>query len=150
MQNDFLIIVMMMWLNQLRVGSRCNRNRRIHNGLQCLNNEIYMQYINVLMLNQNKTNCFLTFPTISLGITFKTLNLTVLQRGLIGDIKIPALSAYNDVSFFDWSEGWGEMDWYVFVSLFVSVIFGNIMEIVSSDDDCSGHFSGNDNAPMNI
>lgn len=108
-----------------------------------------MQYINVLMLNQNKTNCFLTFPTISLGMTFKTLNLTVLQRGLICDMKIPALSANNDVSFFDWSKGWGEMDWYIFVSLFISVIFGDIVEIVSSDDDCSGHFGGNNNPPLN-
>ena len=32
---------------------------------------------------QNKTNCFLTFPIISLGMTFKTLNLTVLDKGLV-------------------------------------------------------------------
>lgn len=34
------------------------------------------------LLNQNKTNCFLTLPMISFGMTFKTLNLTVLDNGL--------------------------------------------------------------------
>ena len=30
----------------------------------------------------NKTNCFLTEPIIWFGVTFKTLNLTVFERGL--------------------------------------------------------------------
>ena len=29
------------------------------------------------------------------------------------------------------------------VSLFVSIVFGDVVEIISSDDDCSLHFSGN-------
>ena len=33
-------------------------------------------------LHQNNTNYFLTEPMISLGITFNTLNLTVLDKGL--------------------------------------------------------------------
>ena len=34
------------------------------------------------LIFQNNTNCFLTFPTISLGISLRALNLTVLLKGL--------------------------------------------------------------------
>ncbi len=33
-------------------------------------------------INQKSMNCFLTLPMTSWGMTFKTLKLTVLQRGL--------------------------------------------------------------------
>lgn len=35
-----------------------------------------------MQINQNNTNYFLTLPIISFGITFNTLNLTVLDNGL--------------------------------------------------------------------
>lgn len=37
---------------------------------------------NNMSLNQNNINCFLTLPTTSFGITFKTLKWTVFVRGL--------------------------------------------------------------------
>ena len=37
------------------------------------------------------------------------------------------------------------MNWCILMSLFESVVFSNHMEIISSDDDSSGHLSGNDN-----
>ena len=49
---------------------------------------IFLQRMNSIQfclnqsLPQNRVNCFLTFPTISLGITFRTLKWTVLVMGL--------------------------------------------------------------------
>ena len=38
---------------------------------------------NKIHFSHNYTKCFLTEPTISFGITFNTLNLTVLDKGLL-------------------------------------------------------------------
>lgn len=40
------------------------------------------------------------------------------------------------------------MNWCILMSLFESVVFSNHMEIISSDDDSSGHLSGNDNTSI--
>ncbi len=80
------------------------------------------------MIYQNNTNCFLTLPTISFGMTLRTLNLTVFDNGLFYFAKkIPALSNHHNVTFLDWSEGWRDVDWYISVSLLIPVVFGNIV-----------------------
>ena len=67
---------------------------------------------------------------ISLGMTFKTLNLTVLARGLARINKItrnkPALSNNNNIALLD-SEAWGNMASDITVSFFESIVFFNIM-----------------------
>ena len=50
-----------------------------------------------------------------------------------------AFTDNNDVTFLD-SESWWAVDWDVSVSFFVSIVFGNVMKVISSDDDGSLHF----------
>ncbi len=40
------------------------------------------------------------------------------------------------------------MNWDVSVSLFISVVLLDIVKIISSNDDGSVHFCGDDNTPM--
>ncbi len=50
-----------------------------------------------------------------------------------------AFSDDDDVSFFN-GESWRAVHWDVSVSFLVSVIFRNVVKIISSDDDGSLHF----------
>jgi len=50
-----------------------------------------------------------------------------------------ALTDNDDVSFLD-GESWWAVDWDVSVSFFVSVVFWNIVKVVSSDNDGPLHF----------
>ncbi len=54
--------------------------------------------------------------------------------------KRSALSNNNNITFFNWESRWA-VDWNISVSLLVSVIFGDVMEIVTSDNNRSLHFS---------
>ena len=45
------------------------------------------------------------------------------------------------------SEAWGAMSWEVVMSLFESIVFLDIMKVISSENDGSAHFSGKDNTP---
>lgn len=56
-----------------------------------------------------------------------------------------ALSDDGDIADLD-GEGRGTVGSEVSVSLLVSVIFGDVVEIVSSDDNGAVHFGGNDDA----
>ena len=56
--------------------------------------------------------------------------------------KRSALSNNNNITFFNWESRW-TVDWNISMSLFISVVFGNVMEIVTSDDNSSLHFSWN-------
>ena len=47
----------------------------------------------------------------------------------------------DNISFLDW-ESWWAMDWKISVSLFISIVFGNVVEIISSDNDGSLHLCG--------
>ena len=53
--------------------------------------------------------------------------------------KRSAFTNDNNISFFDW-ESWWAVNWNVSVSLFVSVVFWNVVKIISSDDNGSLHF----------
>ena len=50
-----------------------------------------------------------------------------------------ALTEDNMITFLQLSESWGDMNSDVLVSLLVSLVFWNEVEVVSSDDDCSLH-----------
>ena len=45
----------------------------------------------------------------------------------------------NDVTFLDW-ESWRAVDWDVSVSFFISIVFWNVVKIISSDNNSSLHF----------
>ena len=42
------------------------------------------------------------------------------------------------------------MSWDVSMSFFISIVFGDIVQIISSDDNCSLHFSWNNNALQDL
>lgn len=53
--------------------------------------------------------------------------------------KRSAFTNDNDVTFLN-SEGWWAVDWNVSVSLFISIVFGDVVKVISSDDNGSLHF----------
>ena len=67
------------------------------------------------------------------GDDFKDIEADSLAEG-------SAFTNHNNVSFLD-GEGWWAVNWYVSVSLFVSVVLGHVVEVISSDDDGSLHLS---------
>lgn len=56
-----------------------------------------------------------------------------------GLAKGSAFTDDDDVTFLDW-ESWGAVDWDVSVSFFISIVFWDVVKVVSSDDDGSLHF----------
>ena len=56
-----------------------------------------------------------------------------------------ALSDGDDISDSDSLESWGKMGRKVVMSLLKSVIFLDVMEVISSQDDGSSHLGGKDN-----
>lgn len=56
-----------------------------------------------------------------------------------------ALSGDNNVSFLN-LEAWGNVDWDVSVSLLESIVLLHVMKVISSDDNCSFHFVGDDHS----
>lgn len=63
--------------------------------------------------------------------------------------KRSALTNDNNVTLLD-TESWGNVSSDVLVSLLVSVVFWNKVEVVSSDDDSSVHFGGNNSSGQNL
>lgn len=60
-----------------------------------------------------------------------------------------ALTNDNDISFLNWESGWA-VDWDISVSFFISIIFWNIMEIISSDNNGSLHLCWNYDSLKNL
>lgn len=64
------------------------------------------------------------------------------------DIEVNGLAEWSaftnddNISFLN-GEGWRAVDWKISVSFFISIVFWNVVEIISSDDDGSLHFCGN-------
>ena len=59
--------------------------------------------------------------------------------------KGSAFSDEDDISFFD-GEGWGDVSRDIAMSLLVTVVFRDVVEIVSSDNNCSLHLGGDDDS----
>ena len=53
-----------------------------------------------------------------------------------------AFTDHNDITFLN-CESWWTVNWDISVSLFVSVVLGNVVEVISSDDYGSLHLGGN-------
>jgi hypothetical protein len=58
-----------------------------------------------------------------------------------------ALSHGDDVSDFGSAEAWGAVSWKVVMSLFESIVFLDIVKVISSENDSSAHFGGEDDTP---
>lgn len=56
------------------------------------------------------------------------------------------MASNDDITFLNGESG-GDVDGSVLMSLFESVVFSDEMEIISSDDDGSGHLGGSNNTP---
>ena len=74
------------------------------------------------------------------NVTFYSLllNSDDVESHSLGDWS--ALSDSDDISGLGSSETWGAMSWQVVMSLLESVVFLNVMEIISSKCDGSCHF----------
>jgi len=60
-----------------------------------------------------------------------------------------AFSDEDDISFLN-CEGRGDVGRDIAMPLLVTVVFGNVVKVISSDDNCSLHLSGNDDSLENL
>jgi hypothetical protein len=58
-----------------------------------------------------------------------------------------ALTNGDDVSDLGSAEAWGAVSWEVVMSLFESIVFLDIVKVISSEDHGSAHLGGKDNTP---
>jgi hypothetical protein len=61
-----------------------------------------------------------------------------------------ALANSDDVTLLDSGESGGAVSGEVLVSLLESVVLGDVVEVISSDDDGSSHLGRSDNTPIHI
>lgn len=59
------------------------------------------------------------------------------------------LTDSNNVTNLD-TESWRNVDWNVLVSLFVSVVLWNVVQVVSSDDDGTVHLGGDNSTGQDL
>lgn len=59
------------------------------------------------------------------------------------------LTDSNNVTNLD-TESWRNVDWNVLVSLFVSVVLWNVVQVVSSDDDGTVHLGGDNGTGQDL
>lgn len=82
-----------------------------------------------------------------LGLGNRDGNLQDVESNGLG--KRSALANDNNVTLLD-TESWGNVGSDVLVSLLVSVVFLDEVEVLSSDDDSSVHFGGNNSTGQNL
>ena len=76
------------------------------------------------------------------NVTFDSLLLNSNDVESHGLGEWSALANSDDISGFGSTEAWGAMGWEVVMSLLESVIFLDIMKVISSENDGSAHFGG--------
>lgn len=82
-----------------------------------------------------------------LGLGSRHSNLQDVESNGLG--KWSTLTNNNNVTFLD-TESWGDVGSNVLVSLLVSVVFLDKVEVVSSDDDSSVHFGGDNSTSQKL
>lgn len=88
-------------------------------------------------------------------LEFGELLVRLSGRGNFYDVESNGLGDWstltngNDVTNFD-TESWGDVNWNVLVSLFVSVVLWNVVQVVSSDDDSTVHLGGDDGTSQDL
>jgi hypothetical protein len=76
-------------------------------------------------------------------------------RGNLEDVKVhgfaegSALSDKNDISFFD-GEGGGDVSGDIAVSLLISVVFWDVVEVIATDNDSALHLGGDNDALQDL
>lgn len=81
------------------------------------------------------------------SLTGSRSNLQDVESNGLGDWS--TLTDSNDVTDLD-TESWGDVSWDVLVSLFVSVVLWNVVQVVSSDDDGTVHSGGNNGTGQDL
>lgn len=74
-------------------------------------------------------------------------NLQDVESNGLGDWS--TLTNGNDVTDLN-TESWGNVNWDVLVSLLVSVVLWNVVQVVSSDDDGTVHLGGDNDTSQNL
>ena len=81
------------------------------------------------------------------NVTFNSLLLNSDDVESHGLGEWSALADSDDVSNLGSTEAWSAMSWEVVMSLFESIVFLDIMKVISSKNDGSAHFGGKDDTP---
>jgi hypothetical protein len=91
---------------------------------------------------------FIEQPTISEhdeGLSNVTLNSLLLNSDDVESHSLgewSALADGDDVSNLGSAEAWSAVSWEVVMSLFESIVFLDIVKVISSDNDGPAHFGG--------
>lgn len=88
----------------------------------------------------------LEFSELLLGLGVGS-NLQDVESNSLGDRS--TLTNGNNVTDFN-TESWGNVNWNVLVSLFVSVVLWNVVQVVSSDDNGTVHLGGDNDTSQNL
>lgn len=97
-------------------------------------------------LNTQQWSCSLELGEL-LGLGGRHRNLQHVESHSLR--KRSALAGHDNVTFRH-TEGWGHVHSHVLVSLLVSVVFLDKVKVVSSDDDGSVHFGGDNSTGQNL
>ena len=81
------------------------------------------------------------------GLTSSSRDLDDVESDSLGDWS--TLTDGNDVTNLN-TESWGNVNWDVLVSLFVSVVLWNVMQVSSSDDDGTVHLGGDNGTSQDL
>ena len=81
------------------------------------------------------------------GLTGSSRDLDDVESNSLGDWS--TLTNGNNVTNLD-TESWGDVDWDVLVSLFVSVVLWNVMQVSSSDDNGTVHLGGDNGTSQDL
>lgn len=81
------------------------------------------------------------------SLTSSSRDLDNVESNSLGDWS--TLADGNDVTNLD-TESWGNVNWDVLVSLFVSVVLWNVMQVSSSDDNGTVHLGGDDGTGQDL
>lgn len=81
------------------------------------------------------------------GLTTGSSNLHDVESNSLGDWS--TLTDSDNVTDLN-TESWGNVDWDVLVSLLVSVVFWNVVQVVSSDDDGTVHLGGDNGTGQDL
>jgi len=81
------------------------------------------------------------------SLTSSSRDLDNVESNSLGDWS--TLADGNDVTNLD-TESWGNVNWNVLVSLFVSVVLWNVMQVSPSDDNGTVHLGGDDGTGQDL
>lgn len=88
----------------------------------------------------------LEFSELLLGLGVRS-NLQDVESDSLGDWS--TLTNSDNVTDLN-TESWGNVNWNVLVSLFVSVVLWNVVQVVSSDDDGTVHLGGDNDTGQDL